>query len=162
MKSLSQVLRVVVGMSMVLATCLGVLGHRHLPGLPERFQLGAVVLFVLAAVCATLFWRMRGEDRSAHVEAALCRAQKAHSQADQALAESDLLLERLTGGIDVRRGTLAPLAQLKAIQAELQQVRALYALDNPLLASRIDLLCTRVDRVAQAVAATCAVEAGSV
>jgi hypothetical protein len=160
MKSLSHLLRVVLGLSVVLATCLGVLGHRHLPTLPERFQLGAAVLFVFAAVCTTLFWRVRSEDRSAHVEAALCRAQKARSQADQALAESDLLLGRLTGGNDVRRGTLAPLAQLMAIQAELQQVRTQYALDNPLLASRIDLLCTRVDRVAQAVAAACALEAG--
>jgi len=161
MKSLlSQSLRVVLGMSVVTATCLGVLGHRHLPTLPERFQLGAVVLFVLAAVCAALFWRVRGEDRSAHVEAALCRAHKARGQADQALAESDLLLERLTGAVDGRRGTVAPLAQLMAIQTELQQVRAQYALDNPLLASRIDLLCTRVDRVAQAVAAAPIVEAG--
>ena len=153
---LLQSLRIALGITLVVATCMGVTSHRQLPGLPERVVLGALALLGLAAVCVVLFWRVRSEDHSACVEAALCRERKAHTQADQALAESDLLLERLTRGTDSR----PPLAQLMAIQAELQQVRRQYALANPSLASRIDLLCTRVDRVAQALSAAHAVEPG--
>ena len=161
MKSLLfQSLRIALGITVVVATCVGVTSHRQLPGLPERIVLGVVVLLALAISCVVLFRRVSSEDRSARAEAALCRERKARTQADQALAESDLLLERLTGGTVNRHDTLAPLAQLTAIQAELQQVRCQYALANPLLASRIDLLCTRVDRVAQALSVAHAVEPG--
>lgn len=155
-KLLLQSLRIALGMVVIVATCIGVTGHRQLPSLPERIVLGALALIALAAVCVVLFWRVHSEDRSARVEAALCREGKARTQADQALAESDLLLERLTRGTDSR----PPLAQLMAIQAELQHVRRQYALANPPLASRIDLLCTRVDRVAQALSAAHAAEPG--
>lgn len=153
---LLQTLRIALGITLIVATCIGVMSHRQLPSLPERVVLGALALLALGAVCAVLFWRVHSEDHSARAEAALCRERKARSQADQALAESDLLLERLTRGTDSR----PPLAQLMAIQAELQQVRQQYALANPPLASRIDLLCTRVDRVAQALSAAHAVEPG--
>jgi hypothetical protein len=153
---LLQSLRIALGIAVVVATCAGVTHHRQLPSLPERVVLGALALLALAAVCVVLFWRVRSEDRSARVEAALCRERNAGTCTDQALAESDLLLERLTRGRDSR----PPLAQLMAIQAELQQVRRQYAPANPSLASRIDLLCTRVDRVAQALSAVHAVEPG--
>jgi hypothetical protein len=115
---------------------------------------------MMSLVFATLFRRLRSEDRIARLEAALCREQKARSQADQALAESDMLLGRLTASADGRRGNLDPLAQLVAIQTELLQVRRQYALEDPLLASRIDLLCTRVDRVARAIVSAHATEPG--
>jgi hypothetical protein len=131
-----------------------------LPDLPDRLQAGLLVLVMLTVMFVTLFRRVRSEDRIARLEVALCREQKARSQADQALAESDMLLGRLTAGVEGRRGNLDPLAQLVAIHSELLQVRRQYALDDPLLASRIDLLCTRVDRVAHAIVAAHAAEPG--
>ena len=153
-------LRLALGALLVLAMGIGLSEHARLPALPENLQAGVVVLVMLAVLFASLFRRLRSEDRIARLEAALCREQKARSQADQALAESDMLLGRLTASADGRRGNLDPLAQLVAIQTELLQVRRQYALEDPLLASRIDLLCTRVDRVAHAIVATHATEPG--
>jgi hypothetical protein len=147
---LLQSLRATVGLLLLLAVWFGMSEHASMLALPERLRLGVLVLVMMTVLFATLFRRVRSEDRIARLEAALCREQKARTQADQALAESDLLLGRLTGS-DTRRGNVDPLAQLVAIQSELLQVRRQYALEDPLLASRIDLLCTRVDRVAQAI-----------
>lgn len=150
---LLQSLRVTLGALLLLTAWFGMSEHVRMLAVPERLQLGVLVLVVLSVLFAVLFRRMHNEDQIARLEAALCREQKARSQADQALAESDMLLGRLTGGTEGRRGNLDPLAQLVAIQTELLQVRRQYALEDPLLASRIDLLCTRVDRVAQAIVA---------
>jgi hypothetical protein len=153
-------LRLTLGALLVLAMGVGLSEHARLQALPERLQAGVVVLVMLAVLFASLFRRLRSEDRIARLEAALCREQKARSQADQALAESDMLLGRLTASPDGRRGNLDPLAQLVAIQSELLQVRRQYALEDPMLASRIDMLCTRVDRVAQAIVSAHAAETG--
>jgi len=154
MKSLLlQSLRATVGASMLLVLWFGMSEHARALAVPARLQLGVLALLAMTVMFGLLFRRVRSEDRIARLEAALCREQKARSQADHALAESDMLLDRLTGGIEGRRGNLDPLAQLVAIQSELLQVRRQYALEDPLLASRIDLLCTRVDRVAQAIVA---------
>jgi hypothetical protein len=150
---LLQSLRAALGALLLLTVWFGMTEHARMLAVPERLQLGAVALVTMMVLCALLFRRVHSEDRIARLEAALCREQKARSQADQALAESDMLLGRLTGSAEGRRGTLDPLAQLVAIQTELLQVRRQYALEDPLLASRIDLLCTRVDRVAQAIVA---------
>jgi hypothetical protein len=151
---------VTLGAVLLLVIGIGLSERSRMPVLPERLQFGVLMLVVMTAMFATLFRRLRSEDRIARLEAALCREQKARSQADQALAESDLLLSRLTASADGRRGNLDPLAQLVAIQTELLQVRRQYALEDPLLASRIDLLCTRVDRVAHAIVAVHAAEPG--
>jgi hypothetical protein len=150
---LLQSLRATVGALLLLAVWFGMPERTRALAVPERLQLGVLVLAMMTVLFAALFRRVRSEDQIARLEAALCREQKARSQADQALAESDMLLGRLTGGGESRRGNLDPLAQLVAIQSELLQVRRQYALEDPLLASRIDLLCTRVDRVAQAIVA---------
>lgn len=147
---LFQSLRATLGALLLLAVWFGMPERARELAVPERMQLGVLVLVTMTVLFAALFRRVRTEDQIARLEAALCREQKARSQADEALAESDMLLERLTGG-ETRRGNLDPLAQLVAIQSELLQVRRQYALEDPLLASRIDLLCTRVDRVAQAI-----------
>ena len=160
---LLQSLRVTVGTLLLLALWIGFADHARMSAMsamPERLQAGVLVLVMMSVLFAALFRRVRSEDRIARLEAALCREQKARSQADQALAESDMLLGRLTGGSETRRGSLDPLAQLVAIQSELLQVRRQYALEDPLLASRIDLLCTRVDRVAHAIVAAHAAEPG--
>jgi hypothetical protein len=151
-------LRVTLGAILLLFIGIALSAGRNMSAVPGQLRLGVLALAMMTLVCATLFWRLRGEDRIARLEAALCREQKARSQADQALAESDMLLGRLTASADGRRGNLDPLAQLVAIQTELLQVRRQYALEDPLLASRIDLLCTRVDRVAHAIVATHAAE----
>jgi hypothetical protein len=150
---LLQSLRATVGALLLLAVWFGMSERARVLAVPERLQLGVLVLAMMTVLFATLFRRVRSEDQIARLEAALCREQKARTQADQALAESDMLLGRLTGSGESRRGNLDPLAQLVAIQSELLQVRRQYALEDPLLASRIDLLCTRVDRVAQAIVA---------
>jgi hypothetical protein len=150
---LLQSLRATLGALLLLAVWFGIPEQARMLVVPARLHLGVLVLAMMTVLFATLFRRVRSEDRIARLEAALCREQKARSLADQALAESDMLLGRLTGAPDGRRGNLDPLAQLVAIQTELLQVRRQYALEDPLLASRIDLLCTRVDRVAQAIVA---------
>jgi hypothetical protein len=150
---LLQSLRATLGAMLLLAVWFGIPEQARMLVVPARLHLGVLVLAMMTVLFATLFRRVRSEDRIARLEAALCREQKARSLADQALAESDMLLGRLTGAPDGRRGNLDPLAQLVAIQTELLQVRRQYALEDPLLASRIDLLCTRVDRVAQAIVA---------
>jgi hypothetical protein len=155
-----QSLRATLGALLLLGLWIGFSDSARLLALPDRLQAGMLALVLMTVMFATLFRRVRSEDRIARLEAALCREQKARSQADHALAESDMLLGRLTAGAERRRGNLDPLAQLVAIQSELLQVRRQYGLEDPLLASRIDLLCTRVDRVAQAIVAAHAAEPG--
>jgi hypothetical protein len=157
---LLQSLRATLGVLLLLGLWIGFSDSARLLALPDRLQAGMLVLVLMTVMFATLFRRVRSEDRIARLEAALCREQKARSQADHALAESDMLLGRLTAGAERHRGNLNPLAQLVAIQSELLQVRRQYGLEDPLLASRIDLLCTRVDRVAQAIVAAHAAEPG--
>jgi hypothetical protein len=157
---LRQSLRATLGALLLLGLWISLSDRTAAPALPDRLQLGVLMLVTMTVLFATLFRRVRSEDRIARLEAALCREQKARSQADQALAESDMLLGRLTAGAEGRRGNLDPLAQLVAIQSELLQVRRQYALEDPLLASRIDLLCTRVDRVAHAIVAAHACDPG--
>jgi hypothetical protein len=156
---LLQCLRAGLAVLLSLGLIAELLDGTHMTALPERVQIGVLLLVIGAGVFAALLHRVRGEDRIAGMEAALCREQKARSQADQALAESDLLLERLTARRG-RRGGVDPVSQLAAIQAELLQLRQHCALDDPLLASRVDLLCTRVACVAQAVTLAPAAESG--
>ena len=157
---LRQSLRATLGALLLFGLWIGLSDRTRVPALPDRLQFGVLMLVTMTVLFGTLFRRVRSEDRIARLEAALCREQKARSQADQALAESDMLLGRLTAGTEGRRGNLDPLAQLVAIQSELLQVRRQYALEDPLLASRIDLLCTRVDRVAHAIVAAHACDPG--
>jgi hypothetical protein len=130
-----------------------------LRALPEQLQVGALILAGLALLFTVLFQRVRGEDRIAGLEAALCRADSVRNRADDSVAESDLLLarlnvrSRLAGGID-------PYVQLTAIGAELHELRQQCASTNPLLASRIDLLCRRVAAVARTVHTSHALEPG--
>lgn len=130
-----------------------------LSALPEQLQVGGLILAGLALLFTVLFQRVRGEDRIAGLEAALCRADSVRNRADDSVAESDLLLarlnvrSRLAGGID-------PYVQLTAIGAELHELRQQCAPTNPLLASRIDLLCRRVAAVARTAHTSHALEPG--
>lgn len=131
-----------------------------LGALPERLQVGGLILAGLALLFTVLVQRVRGEDRIAGLEAALCRANKAGNRADEALIESELLLARLNGRSQRRQGAVDPHAQLTAIGVELTDLRQHCALTDPLLASRIDLLCNRVAAVARTVHAGRLVESG--
>lgn len=122
---------------------------------PERLIAGALVVGAMAGVFAVLFRRVHSEDRIARLEADLCREQNARSQADQALAEADLLLARLTarasGRADAQDGA-APeaqlIAQLAQVQAELAQIQQHNALD-PVCAGRIGRARDRLEQVAR-------------
>lgn len=161
MKSLLlQSMRSALAVLLLIGLALSLVRGGGVVAMPERLQLGVLALLGCALLFALLFNRVRGEDRIAGLEAALCREQNARSQADQALAESDLLLGRLTTRGGGRRGSVDPVAQLATIQSELIQLRQHCVLDDPLLASRVDLLCTRIACVAQAVDANRAVNTG--
>jgi hypothetical protein len=124
---------------------------------PERLLAGALMVAAMAALFAVLFRRVRSEDRIARLEADLCREQNARSQADQALAEADLLLARLTarapGRADAQEEA-APeallTAQLAQVQAELAQIQQHTALD-PVCAGRIGRARDRLEQVARTV-----------
>lgn len=107
-----------------------------------------VLLVAIAALLGTLYRRMRSEDRVLRLEADLCRERGARSRADEALAEADRLLTRLSGG---NGATLRqdPVGQLGLVQAELMQMQNGAA--DPAAAARIDMLRTRLELVARAV-----------
>lgn len=127
------------------------------PDLPQRLLAGALTMFTLAAVFAVLFRRVRSEDRIARLEADLCREQNARSQADQALAEADLLLARLTARAPGRAGKqehAGPeaqlIAQLAHIQAELALIQQ-HTVLAPACAARIERARDRLEQVARVV-----------
>jgi thiol:disulfide interchange protein len=123
---------------------------------PERLVGGALVVGAMAALFAVLFRRVRSEDRIARLEADLCREQNARSQADQALAEADLLLARLTARASGRADSddatpeVRLIAQLGQVQAELAQIQQHNALD-PVCAGRIGRARDRLELVARTV-----------
>ena len=112
----------------------------------EPARLHAYVLFVVPVVAAfaTVFLRMVNEDRITRLEAALCRERNARSQADQALAEADLLLARLASRSRAHR--VDPTHQMTAIQADLAQLQRQVAAEQPQLAWRLEQLCRRLER----------------
>ncbi|WP_296949484.1 hypothetical protein [uncultured Massilia sp.] len=116
------------------------------PAWPARLQLAVALLLGMGGLCGLLAWRVLREDRVARVELARCREHQARSHADLALAESDLLMDRLGARRDDEPG-----AELALIRADLLELQRCNAHDNPVLAARMELLCARVDRVVQAV-----------
>jgi hypothetical protein len=123
--------------------------------MPQRLLAGALMVGAMAVLFTILFRRVRSEDRIARLEADLCREQNARSQADQALAEADLLLARLTARAPGRAGEqedLGPemqlIAQLAQVQAELAQIQQHNALD-PVCAGRIGRARDRLEQVAR-------------
>ena len=122
---------------------------------PGRLLASAVMVGSMAALFAVLFRRVRSEDRIARLEADLCREENARSQADQALAEADLLLARLTARTPGQAGDDAArevqlIAQLAQVQAELAQIQQHSALD-PVCAGRIGRARDRLEQVARTV-----------
>jgi len=112
---------------------------------PERLRIAAVLLLGLGILFATLFRRVRSEDRIADLEAALCREQSARSHADQALAEADLLLARMAARAS-GKGLADPAGQLIIIQAELAQIQQRCRADQG-TRNRLALLRTRLDHL---------------
>jgi hypothetical protein len=113
--------------------------------LPTRLGAAALLLLGMGILFVALFRRMRSEDRLAGLEAALCREQSARSQADQALAEADLLLARMTARAT---GDCSgdPAGQLVIIQAELTQIQQRCGADQA-IRNRFELLRSRLDRL---------------
>jgi hypothetical protein len=113
--------------------------------LPQRLQPIALLGLGMAALCAMLFRRVQSEDRIAGLEAALCREQSARSQSEQALAEADLLLARITARAN---GNCSgdPAGQLVLIQAELTQLQQRCGPDQA-IRTRLELLRTRLERL---------------
>ncbi|MFK3737645.1 hypothetical protein [Massilia sp. TN1-12] len=116
------------------------------PALPQRLHAGMLMLGGIVVLLGLVSWAVHGEDAATRREAARCRECTPGSRADLALAESDLLLGRL-GAPGIGTG---PGAQLALIRAELGQLQRQSAIDDPLLAARMELLCARVDRVLHA------------
>lgn len=127
---------------------IGLLGAAGTAWFDGLVRLPACLLAVLplAAIFAAACRRVRDEDHVARLEAALCCERNARTQADQALAEADLLLARLA--TRARRHGADPATQMRAIHAELTQVQRQLVRDQPQLAMRIDALCHRLERVA--------------
>jgi hypothetical protein len=113
--------------------------------LPSRLGAAALLLLGMGILFALLCRRVRSEDRLAGLEAALCREQSARSQADQALAEADLLLARMTARAT---GDCSgdPAGQLVIIQAELTQIQQRCGADQA-IRHRFELLRSRLDRL---------------
>jgi len=109
---------------------------------------GLLLLGSLGALCWALYRRVRSEDQVARREADLCRERGAHSRADMALAEADLLLARIRGR-SAAGGQQDPVGQLGLVQAELMQMQNGAA--DPAAAARIEMLRTRLDIVARVV-----------
>jgi len=110
-----------------------------------------LLLVAIAILFGALFRRVRSEDRVVRLEADLCRERGARSRADEALAEADLLLARISG----RRAVAPqqdPVGQLGLVQAELMQMQNGAA--DPAVAARIEMLRTRLELVARAVRQT--------
>jgi hypothetical protein len=84
----------------------------------------------------------------AHLEAELCRERNARGQADEALAEADMLLARLNARSLDATGEQDPLAPLASIQAELAQILHSGAVDAA-IAARLELLSCRLELVAK-------------
>lgn len=112
---------------------------------PERLRIAAVLLLGLGILFASLFRRVRSEDRIADLEAALCKEQSARSHADQALAEADLLLARMAARAS-GKGLADPAGQLIVIQAELAQIQQRCRTDQG-TCNRLALLRTRLDHL---------------
>jgi hypothetical protein len=117
------------------------------PELPSRLHLGAAMMLAIAGVCAVLGWRVHSEDRLARLELALYRERSRSDRAGIALAGSGSLPGRQVA----QRGGGEPGAQLMLIRAELAELRRSGTFEGPALEARMELLCARVDRVAQAV-----------
>jgi hypothetical protein len=115
-------------------------------GLPGHMHAGVFLLLGMAILFAALFRRVRSEDRSAGLEAALCREQSARTRSDQAFAEADLLLARTAARAS---GDCAgdPEGQLVIIQAELTQIQQRCGADQA-TRGRLERLRTRLDRLA--------------
>jgi hypothetical protein len=113
--------------------------------LPTRLGAAALLLLGMGILFLTLCQRLRSEDRLAGLEAALCREQSARSQADQALAEADLLLARMTARA-TGDCTGDPAGQLVIIQAELTQIQQRCSADQA-IRGRFELLRSRLDRL---------------
>jgi hypothetical protein len=146
-----------IALAALLMACALVLADRGgaVSELPQRLLTGLLTVAALGGVFAVLFRRLRSEDRIARLEADLCREQNARSQADQALAEADLLLARLTAR--VAEGANGPhdgapevqlIAQLAQVQAELAQIQQHNALD-PVCANRIGRARDRLEQAAR-------------
>ncbi len=119
---------------------------------PERLRIALVVLLGLGLLFATLFRRVRSEDRIADLEAALCREQSARSHADHALAEADLLLARMAARAS-GKGLADPAGQLIIIQAELAQIQQRCRTDQG-MRNRLELLRTRLDHLGTSLRST--------
>jgi hypothetical protein len=118
---------------------------------------GVVLLAALVVLFGALLRRVRSDDRVVRLEADLCRERGARTRADEALAEADLLLARISGrsGRSGRSGVCGqqdPVGQLGLVQAELMQMQ--HGAADPAIAARIEMLRTRLDLVAKVVRQT--------
>ena len=120
-------------------------GDTAVAPLPGRLGAAALLLLGMGILLVMLSRRVHSEDRLAGLEAALCREQSARSQADQALAEADLLLARMTARAN---GDCSgdPAGQLVIIQAELTQIQQRCGADQA-IRTRFELLRSRLDRL---------------
>jgi hypothetical protein len=123
---------------------------------PCRLTGSALLAGGLAAACAFSFRRVRSEDRIARLEAQLCCEQGARSRANEALAEADLVLARLTirRPDNIEGQDVAPEArlevQLAQIQADLAQLQQQATLDIS-CATRLERARNRLEQVARIV-----------
>jgi hypothetical protein len=118
---------------------------------------GVLLLAALVVLFGALLRRVRSDDRVVRLEADLCRERGARTRADEALAEADLLLARISGrsGRSGRSGVCGqqdPVGQLGLVQAELMQMQ--HGAADPAIAARIEMLRTRLDLVAKVVRQT--------
>jgi hypothetical protein len=143
-----QSLRVTLGALLLLGGWSAIASSAGWTTVPPRVQTGAMLLLAIGALVALLFRRVRNEDQVAHLEAELCRERNARSQADEALAEADLLLARLSARSIAATAHDDPLAPLSAIQAELAQIQHSGAVDAA-MAARLELLSCRLELVAK-------------
>jgi len=112
---------------------------------------GVLLLAALVVLFGALLRRVRSDDRVVRLEADLCRERGARTRADEALAEADLLLARISGRSGVC-GQQDPVGQLGLVQAELMQMQ--HGAADPAIAARIEMLRTRLDLVAKVVRQT--------
>jgi len=146
MKTLThQTLRALVAAMLLGALCLAGIGAAGASRLTGGMHPAALLLLGLAVLCSVLLLRVRSEDRIARLEASLCREQTARSQSDQALAEADLLLARMTTRAAGDCAT-NPVEQLVVIQAELTQIQQRCG-DDEVVRSRLELLRNRLERL---------------
>jgi hypothetical protein len=115
---------------------------------------GVLLLAALVVLFGALLRRVRSDDRVVRLEADLCRERGARTRADEALAEADLLLARISGrsGRSGVCGQQDPVGQLGLVQAELMQMQ--HGAADPAIAARIEMLRTRLDLVAKVVRQT--------